>query len=112
MSAPDLFSFLDGTPTGDEDKDVDISEQRQVENNAKRRATTDPLSDHPNGGPSDAHAPKKARVSSPVPVVVDEFETEAKREMAASGGLTGSVEAGSKLELRHQVFTSHSYSFH
>ncbi|KAF8551605.1 antiviral helicase [Imleria badia] len=46
---------------------------------------------------------KRPRAASPVPVVVDEFQTEAKREMAASGGLTGPVEEGSRLELRHQV---------
>lgn len=46
---------------------------------------------------------KKPRTASPKPVVVDEFETEAKREVAASAGLTGGVEAGSRLELRHQV---------
>ncbi|EIN05504.1 antiviral helicase [Punctularia strigosozonata HHB-11173 SS5] len=48
--------------------------------------------------------PKKPRLASPKPVVVDEFETEAKREVDASAGLTGaSVEEGSRLELRHQV---------
>jgi ATP-dependent RNA helicase DOB1 len=37
-------------------------------------------------------------------VVVDEFETEAKREVAASAGLTGATDAaGLRLELRHQV---------
>lgn len=51
-------------------------------------------------GPSE---PKKPRLSSPKPVVVDEVEIEAKREVAASAGLTGAIEAGSRLELRHQV---------
>lgn len=46
---------------------------------------------------------KKPRLASPQPVVVDEFQTEAKREVAASAGLTGTVEAGQRLELRHQV---------
>ncbi|KAI0051602.1 antiviral helicase [Auriscalpium vulgare] len=48
---------------------------------------------------------KKPRVeSAPNPVVVDSFETEAKREVAASAGLTGAAEAaGSRLELKHQV---------
>ncbi|PCH38886.1 antiviral helicase [Wolfiporia cocos MD-104 SS10] len=36
-------------------------------------------------------------------MVVDEVEIEARREVAASAGLTGAVEAGSRLELRHQV---------
>jgi len=112
MSAPDLFSFLDGAPSVDEDKDFNVSETRHFDKNAKRSASTDPLDDHPNGDIPDSHPVKKARVSSPVPVVIDEFETEAKREMAASGGLTGSVEDGSKLELRHQVSTSHSCNFH
>jgi ATP-dependent RNA helicase DOB1 len=112
MSTPDLFSFLNGAPSGDEDKDVDISEPRHVDKNAKRRAITDPMDDRANGAVSDIHAPKKARVLSPAPVVVDEFETEAKREMAASGGLTGSVEAGSRLELRHQVSITPSHSLH
>ncbi|KXN88677.1 ATP-dependent RNA helicase mtr4 [Leucoagaricus sp. SymC.cos] len=43
-------------------------------------------------------------MGSPNPVVLDAFETEAKREVAASAGLTGATtEAGSRLELRHQV---------
>lgn len=46
---------------------------------------------------------KKPRLASPKPIVVDEFHTEAKREVAASAGLTGTVEAGQRLELRHQV---------
>ena len=50
-------------------------------------------------------SPKKPRLASPNPVVVDEVEIEAKREVAASAGLTGAVEAGSRLELRHQVST-------
>ncbi|KAF8581458.1 antiviral helicase [Ramaria rubella] len=54
--------------------------------------------------PEDAEpVPKKPRLASPKPVVVDEFQTEAKREVAASAGLTGTVEAGQRLELRHQV---------
>lgn len=99
MSTPDLFSFLDGAPSGDEDKDEIFPEPLHVDKKIKRRASTDPPGDRASG----SFASKKPRVSSPVPVVVDEFETEAKREMAASGGLTGSVEAGSRLELRHQV---------
>jgi ATP-dependent RNA helicase DOB1 len=51
-------------------------------------------------GPSNL---KKPRLASPKPVVVDEFEREAKREVAASAGLTGGVESGTRLELRHQV---------
>ncbi|KAG1856518.1 rRNA-processing arch domain-containing protein [Suillus tomentosus] len=103
MSTPDLFSFLDGLPSGDEDKVENVPEPRQLDKKIKRRASTDHPSDLADGDTSGSFTFKKPRVSSPVPVVVDEFETEAKREMAASGGLTGSVEAGSRLELRHQV---------
>lgn len=103
MSTSDLFSFLNGAPSGDEDKDINVPEPRHVDKKTKRSASTDPPGDRMSGGASGSFASKKSRVSSPVPVVVDEFETEAKREMAASGGLTGSVEAGSRLELRHQV---------
>ena len=48
---------------------------------------------------------KRARIESPPPpVVLDEFETEAKREIDANAGLTGSqITAGQKLSLSHQV---------
>jgi ATP-dependent RNA helicase DOB1 len=51
-------------------------------------------------GPS---LPRKPRMASPKPIVLDDFETEAKREVAASAGLTGSVDVGTRLELKHQV---------
>ena len=47
---------------------------------------------------------KKQRLSSPKPVVLDDFETEGKREVAISAGLTGAAETGSRLELKHQVW--------
>ena len=49
---------------------------------------------------------KRARIVPPVanPVVVDEFETEAKREVEANAGLTGAeVTVGQKISLSHQV---------
>lgn len=51
---------------------------------------------------------KRARIESPPPpVVLDEFETEAKREVDASAGLTGSqITAGQKLSLSHQVYNN------
>lgn len=51
-------------------------------------------------GPS---APKRARMASPKPMLLDDFETEAKREVPASAGLTGNVDTGTRLELKHQV---------
>ena len=82
-------------------------------NASKKRKASTPIAAEVNGGTS-AHSgsneagpsePKKPRLASPNPVVVDEVEIEAKREVAASAGLTGAVEAGSRLELRHQVST-------
>lgn len=48
-------------------------------------------------------APKKVRKNSSQPVVIDEVEFEAKRDVAASAGLAGAVEVGTQVELRHQV---------
>jgi ATP-dependent RNA helicase DOB1 len=81
---------------------------------SKRRSTTSPgpetrIKSPPPSPPLEDGPPAKrkrldiAPASAPA-VVVDEFETEAKREVAASAGLTGATEtAGSRLELRHQV---------
>jgi ATP-dependent RNA helicase DOB1 len=115
----DLFSFLDEQPANDSngaDSDIEIEDAtpaRKATSPApnplrKRRATASPeLNGHnhnesldgKNGEPST----KKQRAATPQPVVVDEFETEAKREVEASAGLAGPVEAGAKLELKHQV---------
>ncbi|KAI0646215.1 antiviral helicase [Trametes meyenii] len=91
---------------------MNLSTQAPSKNGAarKRKAIVSPQADDAegtNGQDSDSQAgqpnPKKARLEPPNPVVVDEVEIEAKREVAASAGLTGAVEAGSLLELRHQV---------
>lgn len=51
-----------------------------------------------------ARSGKRQRVAEPVPIVLDEFETEAKREVDANAGLTGAqVTAGQKISLSHQV---------
>lgn len=118
MNSNDLFSFLED---GADDNEFDDQEAMPVDPPPqsskaaqKRKAETTPphasnleqTNRHPeensnDAGPSD---PKKPRLSSPKPVVLDDFETEAKREVAASAGLTGAAtEAGSRLELRHQV---------
>ena len=113
MSSNDLFSFLDQAP---EDLDTDEPMQEtEYEVPKKRKVDLERTPDPPKNG---SHAPeeyeagpsasKKQRVASPPdPIVVDEVEIEAKREVAASAGLTGSVEAGSRLELRHQVRSIH-----
>jgi hypothetical protein len=121
MNSNNLFSFLE-EPEDDElhngeEMEIDSS-TKSLKSPRKRKADSPPANpstsepsnrhpgeeDHSNGtGPS---APKKLRMSSPKPMVLDDFETEAKREVAASAGLTGAAEAGSRLELRHQVSAS------
>ncbi|KAI0713372.1 antiviral helicase [Earliella scabrosa] len=109
MDSNDLFSFLSDAPLPpsdppkDADGDIILQPETKDTNGAtfkKRKASTPVPVTQPEAGPSE---PKKPRLSSPKPVVVDEVEIEAKREVVASAGLTGTVEAGSRLELRHQV---------
>jgi ATP-dependent RNA helicase DOB1 len=99
MNSNDLFSFLDETQEGD---DSDHDEPMDIETNApamnKRKVDIDPDEEN-----LQVSSPKKQRLSSPKPVVLDDFETEAKREVATSAGLTGAAETGSRLELKHQV---------
>ncbi|KAJ7621151.1 rRNA-processing arch domain-containing protein [Roridomyces roridus] len=94
----DLFSFLEGD-TGQDEPMLETTAPAPA-NQLKRKA--DSPRPTPVAGPS---SPKRPRVEdAPNPVVLDDFETEAKREVAASAGLTGSsVESGSRLELKHQV---------
>ncbi|KAI0360780.1 antiviral helicase [Trametes cingulata] len=114
MDSSDLFSFLDETPQKDADGDVEMNAapESRATNGAtrKRKAVTPPqakdsvsTTEQPSTNEAGPSEPKKPRLASPNPVVVDEVEIEAKREVAASSGLTGAVEAGSRLELRHQV---------
>lgn len=116
MNSNDLFSFFDQPQdSADEDMDVQEFDAMQVDTSKKRKAPSPVPTTARNGHISSpekepvASTSKKQRISSPKPVVVDEVEIEAKREVAASAGLTGSVEAGSRLELRHQV-CSHAVS--
>ncbi|KAH9849685.1 antiviral helicase [Lenzites betulinus] len=121
MDSNDLFSFLADTAhsndtSRDADGDVQMNSVAGIKAGAgttrKRKAISPPQHKERDGatpelgttnaGPS-APETKKPRISSPNPVVVDEVEIEAKREVPASAGLTGAVEAGSRLELRHQV---------
>ena len=106
----DLFSFLDVAPQPDENnEDIDESEMRidaTAAHGVKRKAESslsqtyyEPTEDF-QAGPSEH---KKLRTEPLNPVLLDDFETEAKREVAASAGLTGAEEAGSRLELKHQV---------
>lgn len=115
MDSSDLFSFLDDSaqqkqPLPDANGDIRMETESQAKSTArKRKAITPPQpkeSDtiaEASGSAAGPSEPKKPRLASPKPVVVDEVEIEAKREVAASAGLTGAVDAGSRLELRHQV---------
>jgi len=112
MDSTDLFSFLnEGAPEDYHDPEKDalptVHASLKVKPVHKRKAESpsqyggtvmQDVDSEP--GPS-IH--KKSRVASPKPVVLDDFETEAKREVAASAGLTGGVDSGTRLELRHQV---------
>lgn len=113
MDSNDLFSFLDPGAADDvEDEEMDQDAPQSIvtrTENApqKRKASTQPSNGLRNDDGNEADDPgpstKKPRIAPANPVLLDEFETEAKREVAASAGLTGGVEAGSKLELRHQA---------
>jgi ATP-dependent RNA helicase DOB1 len=126
MTSRDLFSFLDSQDHDSEASDSEIvSNAMQVDSSLRsqlaraptpsdKRITNSPRSRKRIKSPSlsppleDRPPSKQKRLevsSASVPaVVVDEFETEAKREVAASAGLTGATEiAGSRLELRHQA---------
>lgn len=117
MDSNDLFSFLDEVPQENEDENEQNSMQMDVEPvqsmaTHKRRAESPAVTaqdgqhfDEP--GPS---VPKRPRIVPPNPIVLDDFETEAKREVAVSAGLTGSVDPGARLELKHQV-CSYSLSY-
>lgn len=110
MDSTDLFSFLEQAPDAlvkDLDE-VDVSDvptrKRKVSTSAEQPVQGEEPS-HPgkNGVSSPSH--KKQRFASPAPIVLDEVEVEAKREVKVSAGLMSADtdETGSRLELRHQA---------
>ncbi|CCL98493.1 uncharacterized protein FIBRA_00491 [Fibroporia radiculosa] len=111
MNSSDLFTFLDDAAPEIDDVDMGSgTSETQPESSRKRKAdlpgrirSPSPQEDVKTENVESVTPPKKPRLGSPKPIVVDEVEIEAKREVAASAGLTGAVEAGSRLELRHQV---------
>ena len=122
MTSNELFSFLDHDHDSEASDSEIASNVMQVDSSPRLRAPT-PSNRHSANSPQprtgiksppsfpsleDEPPSKRRRLevsSASVPaVVVDEFETEAKREVAVSAGLTGATEvAGSRLELRHQA---------
>lgn len=109
--APDLFSFLDNAPPEDESDNEVLADKIPIPASAPASTSSQKRKSSPGNAEPGRLPPrevvdrpvKRPRAASPAPVVVDEFQTEAKREIAASSGLTGPVEEGSRLELRHQV---------
>jgi hypothetical protein len=113
----DLFSFLDDNNDDSiqgQDEPMVVEEVKSNQQTLKRKAAS-PSTDTANAREDtkenleeDALPLKRPKIDVPKPIVLDDFETEAKREVAASAGLTGgTVESGSRLELRHQVYMVH-----
>lgn len=109
MDSADLFSFLEQAPDALE-KDLDEVDMTEVPTRKRKASPSvepvqngEPPHSGENGGRSPSH--KKQRFASPAPIVLDEVEVEAKREVKASAGLMSaeSDETGSRLELRHQA---------
>lgn len=107
MNSSDLFSFLD--PSNDVHDDNSAPVPIPSTSSAKRKVPSRSASpqqqqqQQQNGDGNQPGPSKKARMASPQPLVVDDMEIEAKREVPASAGLQGPIEVGSRLEIRHQV---------
>lgn len=110
MDSTDLFSFLEQAPDALA-KDLDEVDMSDIPTR-KRKASlsvegpvqnAEPSSSGENGVSSPSH--KKLRFASPAPIILDEVEVEAKRELKVSAGLMSAEtdETGSRLELRHQA---------
>jgi ATP-dependent RNA helicase DOB1 len=128
MTSGDLFSFLDNDNDSDSeptssamqvDSVTRTSPARALTSSNERSAVSSELQTrikHPPPSPPPEYGPPSKRKRLDVPpasalaMVVDEFETEARREVAASVGFTGATEtAGPRLELRHQVRLQDSF---
>ena len=110
MDSTDLFSFLEQAPDALE-KDLGEVDMADIPT-LKRKASPSVEQPVQNGGLSrsgedGAGSPshKKQRFASPGPIVLDEVEVEAKREIRVSAGLMSAEtdETGPRLELRHQA---------
>ena len=108
MDPTDLFSFLEQAPDALE-KDLDEVDMVDIPTR-KRKASPElpvqngePSHSGENGVSSPSH--KKQRFASPAPIVLDEVEVEAKREVKVSAGLMSAEadDTGPRLELKHQA---------
>lgn len=92
-----------------EPKSNDHKKKRKAKNSSPSQTTEAQTtrSQDENGTKENAavNSSKRPRLGSPQPVVVDEFETQASREVPVNAGLTGaeSTELGQSLRLTHQV---------
>jgi len=110
MDSTDLFSFLEQAPDALE-KDLDEVDMVDVPTRKRKASPSveqvvqngEPSHSSENGVGSPSH--KKQRFASPAPIVLDEVELEAKREVKVSAGLMSAEadETGPRLELRHQA---------
>ncbi|KAF9036911.1 antiviral helicase [Hymenopellis radicata] len=98
----DLFSFLDDNPTADDA--MQVGEVASSVNTSTKRKGSHELTDADGGK---LPSLKRLRLSdssrqTPLrPITLDDFETEAKRDVAAIAGLQGNEETGVRLELKH-----------
>ena len=110
MDSTDLFSFLEQAPDTLEN-DLDEVDMAAIPTRKRKASPSveqpvqngEPSHSGENGVGSPSH--KKQRFASPAPIVLDEVEVEAKREVKVSAGLMGAEtdETGSRLELKHQA---------
>ena len=110
MDSPDLFSFLEQAPDALE-KDLDDVGMVDIPTRKRKASPSveqpvqngEPSHSGENGVVSPSH--KKQRFASPAPIVIDEVEVEAKREIKVSAGLMSAEtdETGPRLELKHQA---------
>ena len=110
METTDLFSFFEQDP---DVLEKDLEDVGMVDVPTRKRKASPPA-EQPvqNGEPSHSGengvvspSYKKQRFASPAPIVIDEVEVEAKREIKVSAGLMSAEtdETGSRLELKHQA---------
>jgi len=110
MESTALFSFLEQDPDALE---KDLEDVGMVDAPTRKRKASPPA-EQPvqNGEPSHSGengvvspSHKKQRFASPAPIVIDEVEVEAKREIKVSAGLMSADtdETGPRLELKHQA---------
>lgn len=108
MDSTDLFSFLEQAPDALEKglDDVDMANVPTRKRKASPSLEQPVRNGEPYSGENEVESPhKKHRFTSPGPIVLDEVEVEAKREVKVSAGLMSveTDETGPRLELRHQA---------